>query len=196
MAIEDDLVTPFLLASSAFFVVLGFGLLLRYRQVSQRINTSTDLGRDLWTTLEQRLNKQDERILDVMTKYQVIQSRYEKSTLGVTQIKGPIPRLEPRVGVEKAPYADTDTYGVMSRDAQIRDTSHITLDKTEIAVVNLLSVKSRSSVEIKDLISKSREHTARLMKKLFDLGLVTRDSSKKPFVYQLSEDGRRHVSLG
>jgi predicted transcriptional regulator len=72
--------------------------------------------------------------------------------------------------------------------------SRITLDETELSVIKLLSVKPRSSVEIKELIGKSREHAARLMKILFDSGLVSRNTSKKPFVYQLTETGRRYLS--
>ena len=37
-----------------------------------------------------------------------------------------------------------------------------------------------------------REHTSRLMKKLFELGLVTRDDTNKPYTYQLTDLGRHH----
>ncbi len=80
----DDLTTYALLATSFFFVALSFGLLVRYRQVSQRITASTDMGRDLWQTLEQRLKKQDERILDMMGRMEVIQSRNMAAQLAQT----------------------------------------------------------------------------------------------------------------
>ena len=60
----DDLTTYALLATSFFFVAIAFGLLVRYRQASQRINASTDLGRDLWSSFELRLMKQHELLLD------------------------------------------------------------------------------------------------------------------------------------
>ncbi|HEV2225289.1 MAG TPA: hypothetical protein VGR56_00630, partial [Nitrososphaerales archaeon] len=66
MALLDDATTIALLVTSAFFVALAFGLLVRYRQLSQKIAGSSDLGHDLWDALEQRMRKQDERILDVM----------------------------------------------------------------------------------------------------------------------------------
>lgn len=50
-----------------------------------------------------------------------------------------------------------------------------------------------SSMEVKEAIKRSREHTARMMKSLFDKGLVTRDDSARPFVYQLTERGRAYL---
>jgi CRP-like cAMP-binding protein len=170
-------------ASSAFFVALSFGLLLRYRQVSQKVNASTDLGRNLWEALEQRLRKQDERILDMMAKFEVIQSRLREKPVA------PVPRpASSPASVGGKPVSVMDTYLTSPQPK-----SQTTLDETELSVIRLLDVKPRNSVEIKELIGKTREHAARLMKTLFDSGLVTRDTSKKPFVYQLTEAGRRYL---
>ena len=51
----------------------------------------------------------------------------------------------------------------------------------------------KASVGMNRVIGKSREHTARLMKLLFESGLVERDTTNKPFVYRLTEKGRRHL---
>jgi DNA-binding MarR family transcriptional regulator len=180
----DDLVTYALLASSAFFVVLAFGLLVRYRQASQKIVASTDMGKDLWQALEQRLKKQDERILDVMGRMEVIQSRVtERAAAPAPMVVPPPQPVEKKTPPSvESPLAITWTASVTS------------LDATEIVVIKLLGDQPRSSVEIKQLIGKSREHTARLMKSLFDRGLVVRDDSKRPFVYELTEAGRRYLS--
>jgi CRP-like cAMP-binding protein len=180
----DDLVTFAVLASSAFFVALSFGLLLRYRQISQKVTASTDLGRDLWEALEQRLKKQDERILDMMGRFEVIQARVSERPV----VPVPQPASAP-VSAGEMPGSVTDMH-VTTLQPKLR----IVLDETELSVIKLLSAKPRSSVEIKELIGKTREHAARLMKILFDSGLVTRDTSKKPFVYQLTEAGRRYLS--
>ncbi len=182
----DDLVTYALLASSAFFVALAFGLLVRYRQASQKIVASTDMGRDLWQALEQRLRKQDERILDVMGRMEVIQSRVtERATTPAPMAVPPLAPTEKKVATMEEASA-----------ALMRRVSVTSLDATEIIVIKLLGDRSRSSVEIKQLIGKSREHTARLMKSLFDRNLVVRDASKRPFVYELTDAGRRYLSTG
>ncbi len=180
----DDLLTLVVLVSLAFFVALGFGLLLRYRKVSQKINASTDLGRDLWQALEQRLRKQDERILDVMGRVEVIQFRFTDRPVMGPAVTAPIASTS-----EPKPVPVTEM-AVVAYQPKLR----VTLDETQETVIKLLNDRPRSSVEIKELLGKSREHTARLMKSLFDRGLVTRDDSKKPFVYELSEMGRRYLS--
>ena len=181
-------------ASSAFFVVLSFGLLFRYRQVSQRISASNDLGRDLWIALEQRMKKQDERILDMMGRLEVIQLRFSEnpSPTRASMLSSPSPIAQSsKLEVQSQKTNPSDAVTQVEQTSQI--TSQITLDDTQIAVIRLLGDKPRSSVEIKELIGKSREHAARLMKTLFDEKLVSRDSSKKPFVYQLTDNGRKFL---
>lgn len=57
-------------------------------------------------------------------------------------------------------------------------------------VLKLLSDGPKTTREIETIIGRSREHTARLMKKLFEMGHVTRDTSTKPYTYAISDSGR------
>lgn len=181
----DDLVTLVVLASSAFLVVLEFGLLTKYKQVSEKITTSTDLGKDLWGTLERRLRKQDERILDLMGRVEVIQARV------TTRVDFPRSAVHDSAPVTLKAEVVT---AAESRDISPIPMRTFVLDDTEKTVMRLLREKPRNSVEVKDLLQISREHAARLMKSLFDRNLVTRDDSSKPFVYVLSDAGQRYLS--
>lgn len=67
------------------------------------------------------------------------------------------------------------------------------LEKTQLAALGLLARNAMSTIEIMRALDRSREHTARLMKGLFDRGLVIRDDSKKPFVYTLTQEGQRYL---
>jgi predicted transcriptional regulator len=49
---------------------------------------------------------------------------------------------------------------------------------------------------MRTLIDRSREHTSRLMKALFDRGFVVRNDRNKPFVYEITEAGRRYLTSG
>jgi predicted transcriptional regulator len=55
----------------------------------------------------------------------------------------------------------------------------------------LLSQGPKSAPEIQKIIGKTREHTARMMKKLFEQGYVERDTSKIPYTYRINEKLRR-----
>jgi len=72
-------------------------------------------------------------------------------------------------------------------------TKVVRLDETQLKVVGLLAENPKNTRQLTDIIGMSREHTARLMKVLFQAGLVTRNDTTKPFVYQLTDQGRRYL---
>ena len=57
-------------------------------------------------------------------------------------------------------------------------------------VLKLLMEGPKTSRQIEGLIGRSMEHTARLMKKLFEMGYVTRDMATRPYVYTITDSGR------
>lgn len=61
-------------------------------------------------------------------------------------------------------------------------------------VLKLLADGPKTSRQIESVIGRSREHTARLMKKLYELGYVTRDVSAKPYTYTITENGKSVLS--
>jgi len=205
LALLDDAVSVTLLATAAFFVALSLGLLIRYRQVSQKISASSDLGRDLWAALEQRMRKQDERILDMMGRLEVVQSRVLAPTAAHPPVAlPPFPPLEPSSvsreekasGVmEPTPALQQPASQPESQISQLAP-AELQLDETQLAAIKLLSEGSRNTRQITDSLGKTREHTARVMKELFEWGLVRRNDSTKPFVYQLTDEGRRFLSAG
>jgi predicted transcriptional regulator len=64
------------------------------------------------------------------------------------------------------------------------------VNSTTDYILKLLAERPRSSREVQVAIGRTREHTARLMKKLHDLGLVSRDVNTKPFRYNITDAGR------
>jgi hypothetical protein len=74
-------------------------------------------------------------------------------------------------------------------------TQHAAIEKevnsTTDYIFKLLAERPRSSREVQLAIGRTREHTARLMKKLHDLGLVNRDVDTKPFRYNITDAGRQ-----
>jgi DNA-binding MarR family transcriptional regulator len=64
---------------------------------------------------------------------------------------------------------------------------------TEHYILKIILKDSLSSNEIKKAIGRTREHTSRLLKKLYELQLVDRDITTKPFRYKLTEQGREYI---
>ena len=66
---------------------------------------------------------------------------------------------------------------------------------TSDQILNLLGENPRTSREIQRELGKTREHTSRLMRKLYESNLVARDDNSKPFKYHITEAGRRELML-
>ena len=70
-----------------------------------------------------------------------------------------------------------------------RDKAMAALTDTEISVLEMLSSEGpKTAPEIKDRVKLSREHTARLMKKLYEEGYLEREVGKIPFSYSIKKE--------
>ena len=60
-------------------------------------------------------------------------------------------------------------------------------------VLHLITNKAMTSRDIQITLKKSREHTSRLMKKMFEDGFVQRNTESKPYTYSITEKGMAKV---
>jgi predicted transcriptional regulator len=61
-------------------------------------------------------------------------------------------------------------------------------------ILKKLSDDSLTTTEIQAVVGRTREHTSRLMKKLYEEKLVDRDMNMKPFKYTITDEGRKRLS--
>jgi len=70
-----------------------------------------------------------------------------------------------------------------------RDKAMAALTDTEVAVLEFLSAEGpKTAPEIKQKVQLSREHTARLMKRLYEEGYLERETLKLPFKYSVKKE--------
>ena len=62
-------------------------------------------------------------------------------------------------------------------------------------VLGLITDKSMTSRDIQSASHRSREHTSRLMKKLYQEGYVERDMRTKPFTYSITDKGKAKLGV-
>ena len=75
-----------------------------------------------------------------------------------------------------------------------RDKAMAALTDTEVTVLEMLSAEgSKTAPEIKDRVRLSREHTARLMKKLYEKGYLERETGKIPFRYSVKKEMKKFL---
>jgi DNA-binding MarR family transcriptional regulator len=122
-----------------------------------------------------------------LTKEAVEVSREVKET-SVVNVVPPAIKSEPSVGpirfeVDEAALSRR----VLAPMGELGSLPSITTP-TELQVLTLLGNEGpKSAPEIGRIVGRSREHTARLMKRLFEEGYIRRDQTRIPFRYSLVE---------
>ncbi len=177
-----------LVASAAIItataVILSM-LFWRYRQLVKEANVSSRLAKDVWDSVTSRISVVDARIIDLMVRTDILSSKLglphvmsQQRSVSASSITNPMMnsmRQEEVVGRGQAQVVPGES------------------TETESKVLHLLAKGPKTSAEIKDEVGRSREHTARLMKALFDRGLVVRNERNKPYVYEITESGKSYV---
>ena len=62
-------------------------------------------------------------------------------------------------------------------------------------VLHLITNKAMTSRDIQITLKRSREHTSRLMKKLFEDGYVQRNTNTKPYTYSITKKGKEKIEM-
>jgi len=171
----------------ASVIVLG-SFLSRYSSLVQEADKSTRLAKDVWDSLNTRFSVVDTRIIDLMAKTEVISSR-----VGLAQ-----PYPQARVSSASIPSSTASRANIPIETSRATivasQVAPIEGTETEVRVLRLLAEGPRTSAQIKEEVGRSREHTARMMKALFDRGLVIRNDRNKPYVYEITESGKSYVA--
>jgi hypothetical protein len=148
----------------------------------------------LKTTFEEGRYKTNEAIIEaVVLEYTRRLRDYDKV---IAELRARVDiidnRIKPHEVVSQDPTQQQPHVALMSEPVTV--TQHAAIEKevnsTTDYIFKLLAERPRSSREVQLAIGRTREHTARLMKKLHDLGLVSRDVNTKPFRYNITDAGR------
>ena len=201
-----------------YFIIIGIffivGFLLSYllklqkkKRVGETVPLQIDKNLEIIEILE---NKKQLQIDNIILKLNDIQIRLDLLESKVSQSKN-LPRYE---NIEDNIIKNiTDNQDITSHHNEInditkqyiskksqiekvKDKSLIINDKhnaTEHYILKIILKEPLTSNEIKNAIGRTREHTSRLMKKLYELKLVDRDITTKPFKYKLTEQGKKYI---
>jgi len=118
------------------------------------------------------------KIAEVDTKTHNIEAAHQTLKTKITEVEEQVQKLSavPEIKIEPV---------IPIR----RDKAMAALTDTEVTVLEMLSAEgSKTAPEIKDRVRLSREHTARLMKKLYEEGYVERETGKIPFKYSIKKE--------
>jgi predicted HTH transcriptional regulator len=160
--------------------VLGIFAIIIYNKIKPLIKTRSDL----LNSYTERLQYYENQLIDMKIHLDSIELLKETGELEI-----PIPRSKER-GVEKQEAA-SDT-----REEKPKERMHnMNFVNATDYVLRLITEKSMTSRDIQITIGRTREHTSRMMKKLFEEGLVERNMQTKPFTYYITDKGKTKLGI-
>src|SRR5467141_527011 len=155
----------------------------------EKLKISIDRSQLSDLVLLERLQKAEALVREslALTKQAVEVSREVKETSVVNAVS-PAIRSEPSVGPMRLEVDEAAlSRRVLAPTGELGSLPSITTP-TELQVLTLLGNEGpKSAPEIGKTVGRSREHTARLMKRLFEEGYIRRDQTRIPFRYSLVE---------
>lgn len=164
---------------------------LRVQTLSSRadgaINETLELGKKL-QTLQARIDsasESKEKMALMETKLEEIDKRSRDATTSYEALAAKISLLEEQTQ-QFSVFPETKIEAVIPIK---RERALAPLTETELSVLEMLASEgSKTAPETKEKIKLSREHTARLMKKLYEGGYLERETGKIPFKYQVKKE--------
>ncbi|KON31597.1 hypothetical protein AC482_00135 [miscellaneous Crenarchaeota group-15 archaeon DG-45] len=118
-----------------------------------------------------------------LEKTSSLAERIEETGRTVESLKTEIHRLSTARGAS-IPQKDVDSPIPLQQDAILEQ-----LTPTEVEVLASIEELGEGSVpEIRERIDKTREHTARLLKKLYERGFIDRNTSAMPYRYYIRKE--------
>lgn len=205
-----DIDIIYFIVTGIFFIVgflLSHLLKIRKKVVSQTVPLQRNDNLEILEVIE---NKKQLQIDNIILKLNDIQIRLDLLESKVSQSKNQSPYEHM---VDNTIKNITENYDNTSHHNDINDITQQSIPKTsqiekvksktiilndkhnatEHYILKIILKESLTSNEIKNAIGRTREHTSRLMKKLYELQLVDRDITTKPFKYKLTEQGKKYI---
>ena len=180
---------PSIILSVIFAFVVGIVGLFVY----QRVRPYIKLNEKVDVSQLERLEYYERQLIDMKIRLDAleIQGIEEKHEDPNTELKDFIAKL-----VEKQEKIDDDATPLVQKVEPNLENNDLTSNISKIDynnptdyVLHLITDKAMTSRDIQITLKKSREHTSRLLKKLFDDGLVQRNENSKPYSYSITDKG-------
>ncbi|MFA5571977.1 MAG: MarR family transcriptional regulator [Crenarchaeota archaeon] len=140
-------------------------------------NLENTYHKDLKTELNNDISILEAKLQEVINNQESLKNRIDSFENQIQTLSGLSPQSEAEVDV------------ILPSVLIKRDKALATLTETEITVLEMLAREgAKTAPEIKERVHLSREHTSRLMKKIYEEGYVEREVGKIPFRYTIKKE--------
>ena len=173
--------------------LIGLGGLYFFFKIRPFIKSSSDV---VDPTQVERLEYYERQLIDMKIRLDSleIQGVEENPIDPNLELKQFIEKLVETREPEKEIEVVREPEIVLEKQVSMPNLSNIEPVSPVDYVLQLITNKAMTSRDIQITTKKSREHTSRLMKKLFESGLVQRNIETKPYSYSITEKGKEKIN--
>ena len=180
-------ITLFTLSFVAFFYI-GF-----FRESKVREKENHRFKDILIEGYFHKFDEYDEIISDLRTKLDMVEMKINPVNIRSDQEEvissSDIGNKRSHKGMSHAMTPVTKDVIITEKNGDVNEDEALRLNTVD-TILRMLEVPLTSR-EIQRKIHKSREHTSRLLKKLYSENIVMRDGSTRPFKYKITNEGRK-----
>lgn len=187
---EPDVILAVIIA-----FVVGLVGLYSYYKIRPFIKTKSEM---IDSSQLERLEYYERQLIDMKIRLdsmemQGVEQKKEDPTL---EIKQYLEKLTKNQQVIENPVISPKKIEDISKEPKtIQRMPNLDHNNATDYVLHLITNKAMTSRDIQITLKRSREHTSRLMKKLYDDGFVQRNTSTKPYTYSITEKGKEKINV-
>lgn len=187
---EPDVILAVIIA-----FVVGLVGLYSYYKIRPFIKTKSEM---IDSSQLERLEYYERQLIDMKIRLdsmemQGVEQKKEDPTL---EIKQYLEKLTKNQQVIENPIiSPKKTEDISKEPKTIQRMPNLDHNNATDYVLHLITNKAMTSRDIQITLKRSREHTSRLMKKLYDDGFVQRNTSTKPYTYSITEKGKEKINV-
>jgi predicted transcriptional regulator len=175
--------------------VIGLVALYSYYKIRPFIKSKSEM---IDSSQLERLEYYEKQLIDMKIRLdsmemQGVEQKNEDPNLEIKQF---LEKLSKNQQVIENPIISPKTAEIMNKEESgTNRMPNLDHNNATDYVLHLITDKAMTSRDIQITLKRSREHTSRLMKKLFDDGYVKRNTSTKPYTYSITEKGKEKINV-
>ena len=213
MTPSQDILLVIVSAAVAFtLVITGAGIVAR---TTKEYRDARTVVKAVITTYGKKLVRQEETCRSISTELAHLRGSIEKLETHESEVSQVSQATSASVELTEALKETSANLRLLNETLSIQDgdpINQVQIDRsketrlnlvtrgsqevtaTEVFTLKILATEgAKASTELHKRVGRSREHFARLMKRLYERGYVDRDTSKIPFTYRINENIARKV---
>jgi len=187
---EPDVILAVIIA-----FVIGLVGLYSYYKIRPFIKTKSEM---IDSSQLERLEYYERQLIDMKIRLdsmemQGVEQKKEDPTLEIKQYLEKLTKNQQVI--ENPGITPKKTEDISKEPKTIQRMPNLDHNNATDYVLHLITNKAMTSRDIQITLKRSREHTSRLMKKLYDDGFVQRNTSTKPYTYSITEKGKEKINV-